>query len=415
MHAVIPVLFVVSVEAARHAIGRIADITADRHMEGVRITRWLLSPVPTFLLWRRMKLWELRSYEEVIKLEQERLVYRARLRSRFGRAWRRKAPVESLMPLRLARYGVPLAETAPDGLAAAGIDPSRPVVARVEPAADPETGPRAQLTARAPEPRPVPHQRQRPQSPSQQAAPVHEQPAAAQDPTSPWFKGHPQAVAYQGGYDPSFAPEPEAPEPGAPPEDPEYPEPPAEEEDPRFTPRFHAPYQPQHWYEDQQGQAHDQAPAPAPAPQQWQEREAQGPEPIQVPAGPHRTRPLAERSEPDPGPRIPGRRAEADAEEGAVAASPVAHGAVADTVAEEPDGDWLPDDMPREEALYDVFRQYVREMGGFPNSRQFGRFLLENFNVRGPGGGPLPQSELTAWLDEFQPRYTGELDVDAPA
>ncbi|MFD7713844.1 hypothetical protein ACFV8W_42960, partial [Streptomyces sp. NPDC059786] len=77
---------------------------------------------PTFLLWRRMKLWELRSYDQVIKLEQERLVYQARLRSRFGRAWRRKAPVESLMPLRLARYGVPLAETAPSGLAAAGID-----------------------------------------------------------------------------------------------------------------------------------------------------------------------------------------------------------------------------------------------------------------------------------------------------
>ncbi|MFE2715266.1 hypothetical protein ACFXKI_25600, partial [Streptomyces mirabilis] len=75
-----------------------------------------------FLLWRRMKLWELRSYEQVIKLEQDRLVYQARLHSRFGRAWRRKAPVESMMPLRLARYGVPLAETAPAGLAAAGID-----------------------------------------------------------------------------------------------------------------------------------------------------------------------------------------------------------------------------------------------------------------------------------------------------
>ncbi|MET7458694.1 DUF2637 domain-containing protein, partial [Streptomyces sp. NPDC005574] len=119
MHAVIPILFVVSVEAARHAIGRIADITADKHMEGVRPTRWLLSPLPTFLLWRRMKLWELRSYEQVIKLEQERLVYQARLRSRFGRAWRRKAPVESLMPLRLARYGVPLADTAPADLAGA--------------------------------------------------------------------------------------------------------------------------------------------------------------------------------------------------------------------------------------------------------------------------------------------------------
>ncbi|GHE34289.1 hypothetical protein GCM10017771_51800 [Streptomyces capitiformicae] len=122
MHAVIPVLFVVAVEAARHAIGRIADITADKHMEGVRLTRWILSPVPTFLLWRRMKLWELRSYDQVIKLEQERLVYQASLRSRFGRGWRRKAPIEALMPLRLARYGVPLAETAPAGFAAAGIE-----------------------------------------------------------------------------------------------------------------------------------------------------------------------------------------------------------------------------------------------------------------------------------------------------
>ncbi|WP_200146596.1 MULTISPECIES: DUF2637 domain-containing protein [Streptomyces] len=124
MHAVIPVLFVVAVEAARHAVGRIADITADKHMEGVRITRWLLSPVPTFRLWRRMKLWELRSYEQVIKLEQERLIYQARLQARYGRGWRRKAPVEALMPLRLARYGVPLAETAAAGLAAAGIEPA---------------------------------------------------------------------------------------------------------------------------------------------------------------------------------------------------------------------------------------------------------------------------------------------------
>ncbi|MEU6497306.1 hypothetical protein ABZ890_44310, partial [Streptomyces sp. NPDC046984] len=57
------------------------------------------------------------------KLEQERLVYQARLRSRFGRAWRRKAPVESLMPLRLAKYGVPLMNTAPAGMAATHMEP----------------------------------------------------------------------------------------------------------------------------------------------------------------------------------------------------------------------------------------------------------------------------------------------------
>ncbi|WP_330435801.1 DUF2637 domain-containing protein [Streptomyces sp. NBC_00825] len=108
MHAVIPVLFVVVVEAARTAVGRLADITADRHIEPVRLSRWLLSPVPTFRLWRRMKLWELRSYEQVINLEQDRLIYKTRLQARFGRNWRRKAPVESLLPLRLARYGRPL-------------------------------------------------------------------------------------------------------------------------------------------------------------------------------------------------------------------------------------------------------------------------------------------------------------------
>jgi hypothetical protein len=121
MHAVIPILFVITVEAARHAVGRIADITADKHMEGVRLTRWLLSPVPTFKLWRRMKLWELRSYEQVIKLEQHRLVYETQLKARFGRRWRRKAPVEALMPLRLAKYGVPLTQTAPHVLEEAGL------------------------------------------------------------------------------------------------------------------------------------------------------------------------------------------------------------------------------------------------------------------------------------------------------
>ncbi|WUT01801.1 DUF2637 domain-containing protein (plasmid) [Streptomyces sp. NBC_00708] len=136
MHAVIPVLFVVSVEAARHAVGRIADITADKHMEGVRLTRWLLSPVPTFRLWRRMKLWELRSYEQVIKLEQDRLIYQARLQARYGRTWRRRAPVESLMPLRLAKYGVPLAETGPAGLAAAGIEPALLLAEPLQRAAD---------------------------------------------------------------------------------------------------------------------------------------------------------------------------------------------------------------------------------------------------------------------------------------
>ncbi len=147
MHAVIPVLFVVTVEAARHAVGRIADITADRHMEGVRITRWLLSPVPTFKLWRRMKLWELRSYEQAVGMEQDRLIYQARLQARYGRAWRRKAPVEALMPLRLARIGVPLTQTASAGLTAAGLSPVFLTRPEREPASVPESAVEPELAA----------------------------------------------------------------------------------------------------------------------------------------------------------------------------------------------------------------------------------------------------------------------------
>ncbi|WP_405463574.1 DUF2637 domain-containing protein [Streptomyces anulatus] len=236
MHAVIPVLFVVSVEAARHAVGRIADITADKHMEGVRLTRWLLSPVPTFKLWRRMKLWELRSYEQVIKLEQDRLIYQARLQARFGRNWRRKAPIESMMPLRLAKYGVPLADTAPAGLAAAGIEPALlPPVEGSRPKAElpyePQREPgqeQAQQHPQHQQQHPMSLQKQTPQQQHQQQqgqqhqqqvqqAPYpeqaqHPQPQALETPQvppthdSPWFAAQklPEGP-HTGAYDPRHA------------------------------------------------------------------------------------------------------------------------------------------------------------------------------------------------------------------
>ncbi|MGV9321585.1 DUF2637 domain-containing protein [Streptomyces sp. NPDC003660] len=243
MHAVIPILFVVSVEAARHAVGRIADITADKHMEGVRLTRWMLSPLPTFLLWRRMKLWELRSYEQVIKLEQERLVYQARLRSRFGRAWRRKAPVESLMPLRLARYGVPLAETAPAGLAAAGIEP---VLLPPVPGPVPELPQPAPAALQA-----APAPAQAPQRPS----PAEQPPPEAEDENSPWFQTPPRDVDYHGGYDPAFDPGPD----------------------------------PQYFPEEQYGDWYEEQP-----PEQFQQPSPEETGSFPIPVGPGRTRELGE-------------------------------------------------------------------------------------------------------------------------
>ncbi|MFF3410290.1 DUF2637 domain-containing protein [Streptomyces sp. NPDC002742] len=317
MHAVIPVLFVVSVEAARHATGRIADITADKHMEGVRLTRWLLSPVPTFLLWRRMKLWELRSYEQVIKLEQERLVYQARLNSRFGRAWRRKAPVESLMPLRLARYGIPLSETAPAGLAAAGIEP-----ALLPPAPAPAQASVPVVAGPGPEHRELePNGGGRRQSPEDAQRGRYEGPypdeyedrrqgqyrGQAEEPVrSPWFAApDPQEIPYDGGYDPSFAQE----------------------------------EQYQQWYAEQESQAYEPGP------------EETGTFPI--PAGPGRTRQLGEGGGPEQLP-IPSPREEQ---------SPLA------------------DEKSREESFYQVFRQSIMPGQGLPTKGEFGGNVEATYGV----------------------------------
>ncbi|BFV57089.1 hypothetical protein KCMC57_up21930 [Kitasatospora sp. CMC57] len=183
MHAVIPVLFVVVVEASRHAVGRIAAITADRHMESVRLMRWLLSPVPTFRLWRRMKLWELRSYDETVRLEQNRLVYRAQLRFRYGRGWRRSAPFQALLPLKLAKYGVPLDPTILDRidgpLEAVPVGQLEPAPLAAQAAGAPVDGraagpaePRAQVTSPA-------HEQAQAQQPAQTTAQA-QQPTQAQ-------------------------------------------------------------------------------------------------------------------------------------------------------------------------------------------------------------------------------------------
>jgi hypothetical protein len=209
MHAIIPVLFVVVVEAARHAIGRMADITADRHMESVRLMRWLLSPVPTFRLWRRMKLWELRSYDEVVRLEQNRLVYRTHLRAQYGRSWRRQAPIETLLPLKLAKYGVPLdldivRSFSPPPQPIEAAPAQAPVqVPQVAPAPAQQVVP--PMTAQQPVPQqvPIPAQRQRPQ-PVQQAQPPY-QPVQQQVAQQPVQRQPVQA-----------APQPLAPQPPVP-------------------------------------------------------------------------------------------------------------------------------------------------------------------------------------------------------
>nr|WP_223186769.1 DUF2637 domain-containing protein [Streptomyces sp. CBMA29] len=441
MHAIIPVLFVVSVEAARHAIGRIADITADKHMESVRITRWLLAPVPTFRLWRRMKLWELRSYEETIRREQDRLVYRARLRARYGAAWRRKAPVEAIMPLRLAKYGVPLAETADAGLEAAGIEITRPAK---ELTAAPESA--APIAAQAAEPVAAPSK----------AAAHGTVNGAVNGAANGHVNGHVNGHTLPNGV-PDLAAEAAAAlaeaarqqqngqqngQPGG-----QQLQPQSEfehqqayeqrqfEQFQQYQQYNQQPY-PQEWPQQDMPGAHDspwfaaaqlqaQREQQAFMAQQMQQAQQQGqqgqqgqqiqqqPEPdqpqIMVPAGPNRSRPLG-------GSGLNGNAAAAQQrfqqgpEPQYAAPEPEPVPAPEPEQAPAPEfvsGLEFPDGISQDEAFFGAYRRYVREFGTFPNARQFARFLADMYT-----GTPPEERELVPSLRDLRYRFQSESDTE---
>ncbi|MFJ9461659.1 DUF2637 domain-containing protein [Kitasatospora sp. NPDC101447] len=120
MHSVIPVLFIIISEATRHAIARLARLSSDRSIEKIRLMRWLLAPRQTWAMWRRMQLWEIRSVDEAVLLEQARLAYLTLLKD-APVGPKKKLPAAARLPLDLLELGVPMEITYEDGLAAAGV------------------------------------------------------------------------------------------------------------------------------------------------------------------------------------------------------------------------------------------------------------------------------------------------------
>ncbi|MFF3264948.1 DUF2637 domain-containing protein [Streptomyces sp. NPDC002932] len=111
-HAALTLLWVIFSEIASHVYGtRIGAVTGKKRMETVRRSRWILAPIPTARLRRRMILWEITSYEEALTRLQEQTYLRAQLKEEFGMGWRRKAPLEHRMALKLGSAPAALADT----------------------------------------------------------------------------------------------------------------------------------------------------------------------------------------------------------------------------------------------------------------------------------------------------------------
>ncbi|MET7911534.1 DUF2637 domain-containing protein [Streptomyces avermitilis] len=101
-HGTMPLLWVVFSEIGAHVYAvRIGAVTG-RRMDKIRLSRWLLAPLSTFALWRRMTLWEVTSYTDALACERERLLARADLHERFGPvAWRWRTPRRERVMLRM--------------------------------------------------------------------------------------------------------------------------------------------------------------------------------------------------------------------------------------------------------------------------------------------------------------------------
>lgn len=96
-----PALFVIITEAARHTLlHRDESEQKRRRDERIPRIRWLLDFAGTFALWRRMRLWDIRSYRAAVDTELSRLVAIEQLAAKYPAGWQQAAPADLVFMLR---------------------------------------------------------------------------------------------------------------------------------------------------------------------------------------------------------------------------------------------------------------------------------------------------------------------------
>ncbi|MFD0033034.1 DUF2637 domain-containing protein [Streptomyces sp. NPDC127172] len=108
-HGVMPVLFVIGVEAARRLIIQKARLEAGTAADRIPLHRWILSPVATPRFYRRMRLHGVTSYPEMIRRQQELIAYEQWLK-RKHQGDLSKASEDERLPMKMAAYGYTVSE-----------------------------------------------------------------------------------------------------------------------------------------------------------------------------------------------------------------------------------------------------------------------------------------------------------------
>ncbi|MDI3101867.1 DUF2637 domain-containing protein [Streptomyces sp. AN-3] len=108
-HGVMPILFVIGVEAARRLIIQKARLEAGTVTDRIPLHRWILSPIATPRFYRRMRLHNVTSYPEMIRRQQELIGYEQWLKRKYDGDLG-KASEDELLPMKMAAYGYTVSE-----------------------------------------------------------------------------------------------------------------------------------------------------------------------------------------------------------------------------------------------------------------------------------------------------------------
>lgn len=108
-HGVMPVLFVIGVEAARRLIIQKARLEAGTVADRIPLHRWMLSPIATPRFYRRMRLHNVTSYPAMIRRQQELIAYEQWLKRKY-KGDISKASEDELLPMKMAPYGYTVAQ-----------------------------------------------------------------------------------------------------------------------------------------------------------------------------------------------------------------------------------------------------------------------------------------------------------------
>ncbi|WP_424217738.1 DUF2637 domain-containing protein (plasmid) [Streptomyces sp. BI20] len=109
-HGTVPILFIIVVEIGRYAIDRILrPRTKTRTRDRIPVIRWVLAPGATSDIYKRMRLWGISSYPEMVRRDQERLGYEQWL-SRKYKGDLSQATADEKLPMEMAQYGYTVAE-----------------------------------------------------------------------------------------------------------------------------------------------------------------------------------------------------------------------------------------------------------------------------------------------------------------